>query len=44
MMGIKDKQDKNQIEIFSIEQLVPENHLVRKLGKAINLSFIYEEV
>ena len=28
----------------SIEELVPENHLVRKLEKAIKWDFIYEEV
>ena len=41
MMGFKSGIDKNQIEITSVDQLVPENHLVRKLDNAIDLSFIY---
>lgn len=44
MMGIKDKIDRTQVEIISLEDLVPKNHLVRKLEKAINLDFIYDEV
>ena len=44
MMGIKDKIDRSQVEIISLEDLVPKNHLVRKLERAINLDFIYDEV
>ena len=43
-MGIKKKADRNQIELLSIDDLVPKNHLVRKLDAAINLDFIYDEV
>ena len=41
MMGIKDTIEKQQIEMLSLNELVPENHLVRKLDKAMDLSFIY---
>ncbi len=44
MMGIKSKFDKDQIQMFSMNDLVPEDHLVRKLDKAINLDFIYDLV
>lgn len=44
MMGIKDKIDRSQVEIISLDDLVPQNHLVRKLEAAIDLSFIYDEV
>lgn len=44
MMGIKKKADRSQIELLSIDDLVPKNHLVRKLDAAINLDFIYDEV
>ena len=44
MMGKKDKISKDQIEILSIDSLVPNDHLVRKLDKVINLDFIYELV
>jgi transposase len=40
MMGIKNTIDKQQIEMFSLDQLVPENHLVRKIDKAIDLRFV----
>ena len=41
MMGIKNETDKKQIEMLSLDQLVPDNHLVRRLEKAIDLRFIY---
>jgi transposase len=41
MMGIKGEIDKKQIEMLSLDQLVPEEHLVRRLEKAIDLRFIY---
>lgn len=44
MMGKKNKIARSQIEMFCIDDLVPENHLVRKLENAINLDFIYAEV
>lgn len=43
-MGKKDNAERTQMEIASLEDLVPKNHLVRKLDEAIDLSFIYEEV
>ena len=44
MMGKKDNVDRSQLEITSLEDLVPKNHLVRKLDQAMDLSFIYSEV
>jgi transposase len=41
MMSKKAEIDKKQIEMLSLDQLVPEGHLVRKLDKAIDLGFIY---
>jgi transposase len=44
-MLTKDKIDlRSQIEMLSLDQLVPENHLVRKLEAAINFDFIYDLV
>ena len=40
-MGIKGAIDKQQIEMLSLDELVPEEHIVRKLEKAIELKFIY---
>ena len=44
MMGKKDNAERTQMEIASLEDLVPRNHLVRKLDEAIDMRFIYEEV
>lgn len=44
MMGIKNPIDKFQMEILCLDSLVPEEHQVRKLEKAIDLSFIHELV
>ncbi len=41
----KEKVGKrNQIEMLSIEDLVPEDHLLRDIERAMSLDFIYEEV
>ena len=37
-------RNRDQIEFTSLEELVPEDHLVRKLENAIDWSFIYELV
>lgn len=44
MMGIKNPIDKKQMEMLSLDQLVPDSHVVRKIEKAINLDFIYDLV
>ena len=44
MMGKRDNTERTQMEIVSLEELVPKNHLVRKLDEALDMSFIYEEV
>ena len=41
MMTKNQMNERNQIEMLPIEQLVPENHLVRKLDAAIDFSFVY---
>ncbi len=42
---IGTSEDKlNQIQMLCIEDLVPKNHLLRKIEKAIDWSFIYELV
>ncbi len=33
-----------EIEMISLEQLVPKDHLVRKVAKAIDFEFIRDEV
>lgn len=42
MMGIKDCSERTQIEFISLEEMVPPDHLVRKLEAAIDFSFIYD--
>ncbi|WP_059171254.1 IS1182 family transposase [Bacillus sp. FJAT-27445] len=41
MMTKNQANEREQFEMLTIDQLVPENHLVRKLESAIDFSFIY---
>ena len=41
MMTKNQINEREQLEILTIEQLVPANHLVRKLDTAIDFLFIY---
>ena len=40
----KDKKERNQLEFVSIEALVPEEHLLRKIDAAVDFNKIYEFV
>lgn len=44
MMSKEKAASREQIEFMSLDQLVPEEHLVRKLENAIDWNFIYELV
>ncbi|SHD75925.1 conserved protein of unknown function [[Clostridium] ultunense Esp] len=44
MLTINNSDKRTQVEITSIDQLVPEDHLVRKLDACIDFSFIYHLV
>lgn len=44
MMTRDAAKSREQVEMFSLDQLVPEDHLVRKLENAIDWNFIYEVV
>ena len=44
MMGKRTKDDRTQIQMLSIDDLVPQDHLIRKIDAAIDLSFIYDKV
>ncbi|MEF2919130.1 MAG: IS1182 family transposase [Acutalibacteraceae bacterium] len=40
----KTEEKRNQIQVFCIEELVPQDHLLRKIERAIDWSFIYDLV
>lgn len=40
----KDRQGQVEIKFVCLEDLVPQNHLLRKIETAINFDFIYDEV
>ena len=44
MLNRKGPERRNQVEVISLDQLVPEDHLVRKVEKAIDFTFIYNRV
>lgn len=43
-MITKNRKTTNQIQMVSIEQLVPQEHLLRKVDSVINFDFIYDLV
>jgi transposase len=44
MLKKKNRGIINQIEFVSIDDLVPQNHLLRAIEKSINFDFIYDEI
>lgn len=38
----KEKTDRYQIEFYCVDDLVPKNHLLRKIEKAVDFKKIYE--
>lgn len=43
-MIVKQRENREQVEIFSIEEFVPADHLLRKIESAIDFTYIYEIV
>jgi transposase len=44
MMSKKNLDGRNQVQMVTLDSLVPKNHLVRKIDAAIDFDFIYELV
>lgn len=44
MMTRRDIDNRLQIEFNSVNALVPEGHLIRKIDAALDFNFIYDEV
>jgi transposase len=44
MLNKKAEDNRQQISFFCIDDLVPKNHILRDIDKAINFSFIYDLV
>lgn len=44
MMSKNTDKKREQIQFFSMDDMVPKNHLLRDIDKAINFSFIYDLV
>ena len=43
-MITKNSQNKGQMQLVSLDQLVPEDHLLRKIDRYVDFSFIYDLV
>ena len=43
-MITKNANSKGQVQVVSLDQLVPEDHILRKIDKTIDFSFIYDLV
>ncbi|EGL16761.1 ISSag8, transposase [Paenibacillus sp. HGF7] len=44
MLSKNNSEGRFQVSVHSLDELVPKNHLVRQIEKAIDFSFIYELV
>jgi hypothetical protein len=44
MLNQKGEDSREQIGFYCMDDLVPQDHLLRKIEKAINFSFIYDLV
>lgn len=44
MMGQRNTNERSQIKMLSLDDLVPQDHIIRKIDKAIDLRFIYDKV
>ncbi len=44
MLSKSNGTNRDQLEMVSLDEMVPEDYLVRKLEKAIDFSFIYDLV
>ncbi|MCL2342942.1 MAG: hypothetical protein FWC62_03465 [Firmicutes bacterium] len=44
MLSREKRQTRDQIQMLSIEELVPKDHLLRDIDRAINFDFIYDAV
>ncbi|GIO02127.1 hypothetical protein J5TS2_27950 [Brevibacillus halotolerans] len=44
MLKIQDAEARYQLSVVSLDELVPSDHLVRKIEKAIDFTFIYDLV
>jgi len=44
MLNKYQSESRNEIQMLSIDDLVPQNHILRDIDRAINLDFIYDEV
>ncbi|MEC2292596.1 IS5/IS1182 family transposase, partial [Bacillus licheniformis] len=44
MLTKHSKDQREQLEVDALSELVPEDHLVRKMEEDIDVSFIYQKV
>ena len=41
---VKQRENRSQMEFFSIDEFVPSNHLLRKIDSAVDFTHIYDIV
>ncbi len=42
MLSKQSMEGRYQVSMIALDQIVPENHLVRKIEKALDFNFIYD--
>ena len=43
-MTLRNNEERINIKNISLDKLVPQNHIIRKIDNALDLSFIYDKV
>lgn len=44
MLTKRNMDLREKVEVISLEELVPKDHLLRKIDRAINFDFVYEQI
>lgn len=44
MMTLRNNEERINVKNISLDKLVPQNHIIRKIDNALDLSFIYDKV
>ncbi len=44
MMGVKNTEEREILKRVSLNDIVPKNHIIRKIDRAVDLSFIHDKV
>ena len=44
MMTLRNNEERINVKNISLDKLVPQNHIIRKIDNVLDLSFIYDKI